>query len=74
MTVRERLTKWGPLAIIIATGMVIGFFIWKTYVGYFPQHFPLDFKQGEWLVASDKGPQGYFRKELYIVGAIKHPG
>jgi Dolichyl-phosphate-mannose-protein mannosyltransferase len=71
MTAGERPTKQGPLIVVLVAGMVVGFFIWKTYVGYVPHYYPLDFKQGQWLVASDEGPQGYFRKELYIPGAIK---
>src|SRR2546430_16602658 len=71
MTAAEWLTKRGPLVVVLATGVVMGFFIWKTYVSYPRYLYPLDFKQGQWLVASDEGPQGYFRKELFIVGTLK---
>src|SRR5215510_4200037 len=72
MTVGKWPTKRGPLMVVLATGVVIGFFVWKTYVAYTPHLYPLDFKEAQWLVASDDGPQGYFRKELYIVGTVKH--
>jgi hypothetical protein len=66
-----RPAKLGPVAIVLTTGAVMGFFVWKSYVGYIPSLYPLDFRQGQWLVASDDGPQGYFRQELFVAGTIK---
>ncbi len=71
MTGGQRLAQRIPLIVVLMTGMIMGFYIWKTYVDYVPASYPLDFKHAQWLVASDEGPQGYFRKELYIVGPIQ---
>ena len=71
MTGGQRLAQRIPLMVVLMTGMIMGFYIWKTYVDHVPDCYPLDFKHAEWLVASDESPQGYFRKELYIVGPIQ---
>jgi hypothetical protein len=56
---------------VLATGIAIGFFVWRTYVDSVPHLYPVEFTQGQWLVAADKGPQGYFRKEVYIPTPIR---
>ncbi len=53
--------------IVLVTGMVIGLFIWKTYFEPVPHLYPLEFQEGRWLIAPEEGPQGYFRKELYLL-------
>jgi hypothetical protein len=49
----------------------VGFFVWQVYFAHVPHLYPPEFKHGEWLLTADQGPQGYFRKELYITGSIK---
>jgi hypothetical protein len=66
MMAAGRAAQWFPRFVVLATGIVIGFFAWRTYIDYAPHLYPLEFTQGQWLVAADDGPQGYFRKELYI--------
>jgi hypothetical protein len=71
MTSGQTNTRWSSQIIVLVTGAVVGFFVWQVYFGH-PSHlYPAEFKQGEWLVAPNEGPQGYFRKELYIVEPIK---
>lgn len=57
--------------IVLATGALIGFFVWKTYFSYVPPLYPVAFTQGQWIVAPGESPQGYFRKEVYISEPIQ---
>jgi hypothetical protein len=71
LTATCRVTPWFPRLVVLATGIAIGFFVWRTYVDSVPHLYPLEFTQGQWLVAADGGPQGYLRKELYIPAPIR---
>jgi uncharacterized membrane protein len=68
MTGHKRTTHWVALLIVVATGVVMGVFVWRTYFGYVPHLYPLELRQGQWLIAPDEAPQGYFRRELFIPG------
>jgi hypothetical protein len=71
MTTRNSRGRWFPRLMVLATGAAIGVFVWYTYFTRVPHLYPLEFKQGQWLVASDEGPQGYFRKELYVSETVQ---
>ena len=58
-------------AIVLITGAVLGFFAWQTYSGDVPHRYPVAFDTAEWITAPDEGPQAYFRKELYVAGAVQ---
>lgn len=59
------------LIIVLVTGMVIGFFIWKAWFSYLPTPFDIDFKMGQWITTNEPSPQGYFRKEFYLSYPVK---
>jgi hypothetical protein len=71
LTPTGRATPWFPRLVVLATGVALGFFVWRTYVDSVPHLYPLEFTQGQWLMAADEGPQGYFRKELHIPTPIR---
>jgi hypothetical protein len=66
MIAGERTQRGLSLCIVVATGLVMGFFVWKTDFDYLPALYPLAFKQGQWITTAAETPQGYFRKELYL--------
>ena len=65
MAGKRRITRTAWL-VVLATGIAVGFFLWRTYVDYVPHLYPLEFRRGQWIMAADESPQGYFRKEWYI--------
>jgi Dolichyl-phosphate-mannose-protein mannosyltransferase len=71
MTVSDYSMRWLPKSIVLATGVALGVFIWYTYFARVSHLYPLAFQQSLWLVASDEGPQGYFRQEIYISSRIQ---
>jgi hypothetical protein len=66
MMAGKRGATWMARLVVLATGVAVGFFLWRTYVDYVPHLYPLEFSRGQWVVAADESPQGYFRKEWYI--------
>lgn len=67
----ENRNIWVSLITVLTTGVVLGLFIWNTYLDYVPHLYPLKIKKGEWIHAPNESPQGYFRKEIYIPWDIK---
>jgi hypothetical protein len=63
--------NWVPAGIVLATGVVLGLFFWNTYFAKRPHLYPVEFKEANWIAASDDAPQGYFRKEIYIPGSVR---
>lgn len=72
MITEDRTKKLLSTVIVLATGFVLGFFIWNTWFHHVPHHYFLDFKQGQWIAAPEDRAQGYFRKELHIPTGIRH--
>jgi hypothetical protein len=62
---------WPSRLIVLVTGFLVGFFLWRTYLDDVPRLYPAEFTRGQWLTATDDAPQGYFRHELYIPGPIQ---
>lgn len=62
---------WPSRLIVLVTGFMVGFFLWRTYLDDVPRLYPAEFSRGQWLIATDDAPQGYFRHELYIPGPIQ---
>lgn len=71
MTLRDIRPLRLSAAIVLVTGAVMGLFASKAFVGDVPSRYPVAFNAAEWITATDEGPQAYFRKELYVAGAIK---
>ena len=62
---------WPSRLIVLVSGFAVGFFLWKTYLGDVPHQYLPTFAHGQWLVAADDAPQGYFRHELYIPAPLQ---
>ncbi len=71
MTGEAKHSLWPSRMIVLLTGLMVGFFLWRTYVDDAPRLYPVEFTQAQWLIAADEAPQGYFRHELYIPGPIQ---
>jgi hypothetical protein len=71
MTAAASRPQWASRVIVVATGAIVGFFLWRTYFADISHLYAVEFARGQWLVATDKAPQGYFRKELYLSGSVR---
>lgn len=70
MTTNSPFNKWPSLLIVLATGILFGFFIWKA--SSFPSpNFPVELGSARWISAADGTPQAYFRKEIYVNSTVK---
>jgi Dolichyl-phosphate-mannose-protein mannosyltransferase len=58
------------LLLVVTCGLVLGFFIGRTYFDPPPKVYPLDFGKAQWLEAAKPSPCNYFRKDIYISGQI----
>jgi hypothetical protein len=65
-------TKEGKisLSLVIACGLVMVFFIGRTYLEPAPRTYTLDFGQAQWIEAAKPSPCNYFRKDLYLASTV----
>jgi len=60
------------LGIVLACGLALSFFTWRTFVDPLPGQYRLDFGNARWIEPATPSPCGYFRKTLYISGSVEH--
>src|SRR5260370_4828326 len=59
------------LCLVLASGLALAFFTWRTSVDLPPRQYSLDFGQARWIEHEGVSPCGYFRKTLYISGNVE---
>jgi len=59
-----------PYFLIIALGLLYGYFISQFYIYPVPPAHSLSWGGARWITAASKGPVGVFRKELFIPGRV----
>ena len=66
-------TRDGVLALclVLASGLALAFFTWRTFVDLPPRQYSLDFGQARWIEHKGVSPCAYFRKTLYISGNVE---
>src|SRR5438477_1960322 len=66
-------TRDGVLALclVLASGLTLAFFTWRTFVDLPPRQYSLDFGQARWIEHEGVSPCAYFRKTLYISGNVE---
>src|SRR3972149_4710485 len=52
--------------VVLIFGLLLGYFVWKTFWGYTPHLYPVSFKLAQWITPVEESPQGYYRKEVFI--------
>jgi len=62
---RKKDVRFG-LALVLMCGVVLGFFVCKTFVDAGPRQYRLDFGGARWIEPPAAGAAGYFRDTLYI--------
>jgi hypothetical protein len=58
------------LLLVIATGLVLAFFVGLTFFEPLNRQYHLDFGKAEWIEAVTPSPDAYFRKTIYLSGPI----
>jgi Dolichyl-phosphate-mannose-protein mannosyltransferase len=58
------------LLMVATCGLVLAFFIGKTYFDPTPRVYALDFGTAHWIEAAKASPCNYFRKDIYISGQV----
>jgi len=58
------------LFIVAVFGLVLSFFVSRTYLYPAARTYSLDFGKAEWIEASKPSPSNYFRKDIYLSGEV----
>src|SRR5438445_13368112 len=63
-----RAQRWS-WALVLACGLMIGYFVLQTYVSPKEQHYQLDFGNAQWIEPPEVAPVAYFRTEVFLSSA-----
>ena len=58
-------------AIVVICGLMLSYFVSRTFVEPLPRHYSPDFGIARWIQVSPDERAAYFRKDLFITGRIK---
>jgi hypothetical protein len=56
-------------ALVLACGLLLGYYITQTYVSPKHRQYQLDFGKAEWIEPPEIAPIAYFRKEVFLISA-----
>ena len=59
------------LGVVLACALGLAFFVGRTFVDPLPREYKLDFGSAKWIQLPNRLPAAYFRKSLYISGAVE---
>ncbi len=54
------------LALVLACGLLLGYYVLETYFVPQPRQYQLDFGDAQWIETAEPSPIGYFRKKLFL--------
>src|SRR5712691_6926465 len=60
---------WWSLALVMACGLLLGYYIMRIYVDPLPHQYQLDFGPAQWIEPPDFAPVAYFRKDIFLSAA-----
>ena len=65
-TTSPNVLRWAWI-LVIACGLLLGYYVLQTYGTPLPRQYQLDFGQAQWIESAEPdAPIGYFRKEVYL--------
>jgi len=59
------------LAVVVAFGLMLGYFVSRTYVNPLPRQYYIDFRDARWIQMPTPAHNTYFRKDIYIPGNVE---
>src|SRR5216684_2584292 len=63
-----RAQRWS-WALVLACGLMLGYFVLQTYVSPKQRQYQLDFGNAQWIESPEVAPVAYFRKEVFLSSA-----
>ena len=63
LPLRARRWSW---ALVLACGLVLGYYIQQTYFSPKQRQYQLDFGDAQWIEPPKDAPTAYFRKEVFL--------
>ncbi|MBI3810683.1 MAG: glycosyltransferase family 39 protein [Nitrospirae bacterium] len=57
--------------LVLLFGGTLGYFLWNTFPDPVPHLYNPSLQSADWIRPSDKTPQGYFRKEVFVDQAVR---
>ena len=55
-----------PVALVLTCGLLLGYYILRTYVSPLPREYQLDFGDAQWIQPAANSPIAYFRKKVFV--------
>src|SRR5215469_7921644 len=59
------------VSLVLASGLALAFFTWRTFVDRPPRDYWLDFGRARWIQHDGESPCAYFRKTIYVSGNVQ---
>ncbi len=56
------------LGLVVACGLLLGYYVLETYFAPRHRQYQLDFGQAQWIEPAEPGPIAYFRTEVFLSG------
>jgi len=57
--------RWS-IALVLSCGLILGYFVLRTFVVPLPRQYQLDFGDAKWIEPPTFSPIAYFRKEIFL--------
>ncbi len=61
--------RYWPLTLVLICGLVLNYFLIRTYVSPLPRQYQLDFSGAKWIEPATFSPTGYFREKIFLTVA-----
>src|SRR5438105_15424724 len=61
----SRTLRWS-WAVVLACGLMLGYYVQQTYFSPKQRQYQLDFGDAQWIEPSEVAPIAYFRKEVFL--------
>ena len=62
--------QWS-VAVVAVCGLMLGYFVFRTFVTPLPRQYQLDFGEAQWIEPPQFAPVAYFRKNIFLSAAPK---
>jgi dolichyl-phosphate-mannose-protein mannosyltransferase len=57
--------RWA-VAMVAVCGLLLGYFVFRTFVSPLPRQYQLDFGEAQWIEPPQFGPVAYFRRNIFL--------
>jgi dolichyl-phosphate-mannose-protein mannosyltransferase len=57
--------RWS-FALVLVSGLILGYFTFRTFLSPLPRQYQLDFQNAQWIEPPEFAPVAYFRKDVFL--------